>query len=486
MTKATTTATEQVTPTAEVVGPVVAQEGTLLHVDPHSIILETNVRTAPAIGDAWVAELRENGVQTPVSGWLDKSAQIVVRFGQRRTLGARAAGLATIPIYLTTQSEATAERILTQIKENDLRDGNSCADMAAAYQQLAFEGLNVTTIAKRLHKKRDEIKTGLAVAESEHAIGAVVEHQLTLDQAAVLIEFEDDGTARERLIEYAKSSPSQFAHEAQRQRDQRARAQRKAATIAEMTGRGFTRLTGSSYDDDAKVLLPVADLTKDGSPITAEDVADLPGRAFRLDWNDQPVLYLNGWKEAGFKKAHATAIAPMNDEQRAERRELISNNKAWDSAEVVRREWLATIVRKAKLPTDAARFVAVGLTTFSSDVQRGMQESSKLAHTLLGIEQKNTGYYATDSAGDWVTAHPTKAQHATLAVILGGIESGTHRGTWRNPDKNDAAYFRQLAAWGYTLSEVEQAVIDRYDAHYKESRTNRTTPTPEASTVTDE
>jgi len=47
-------------------------------------------------------------------------------------------------------------------------------------------------------------------------------------------------------------------------------------------------------------------------------------------------------------------------------------------------------------------------------------------------------------------------------VVLGGIESGTSRNTWRSPDKNDAAYFRQLAAWGYTLSEVEQIVTDAH------------------------
>ncbi|WP_426624509.1 ParB/RepB/Spo0J family partition protein [Leifsonia sp. McL0607] len=450
-----------------------AARGSLRHVDPNSIVIETNARTLPILSEEWIAELKANGVMTPVSGWLNEAGEVVVRAGQRRVLGARAAGLTTVPVYLTIQSQKTADRIVDQVIENEQREAMSSSDLAAAYQQLSFEGLNLTTIAKRLSKKREEVKTGLAVAQNQQAAAAVIDYQLTLDQAAVLIEFEDDEEARTTLIRVATTAPTQFAHEAQRQRDRRARADRKAKLIADLTGRGFVHLTSSGYDDDKKVLLPIADLTKDGNPATAEDVADLPGRSFRLDWNDKPVLYVNGWKEAGFKKARTTVTAPMTDEQKTERRELIANNKAWDSAEVVRREWLTTVVRKAKLPSDAARFAATGLTTYSGEVYRAMQEQSALAHTLLGIEQDKSGYFAGDNIGGWVAAHPTKAQHATLAVVLGGIESGTSRNTWRSPRQNDAAYFRQLATWGYPLSEVEQLLIDRFEATKKKPRTSR-------------
>ena len=34
-------------------------------------------------------------------------------------------------------------------------------------------------------------------------------------------------------------------------------------------------------------------------------------------------------------------LGSMTDEQKAERKELIANNKEWDAAETVRREWLA-------------------------------------------------------------------------------------------------------------------------------------------------
>lgn len=58
-----------------------------------------------------------------------------------------------------------------------------------------------------------------------------------------------------------------------------------------------------------------------------------------------------------------------------------------------------------------------------------------------------------------VERSPVKAQHVTLAVVLGGIEDSTSKGTWRYPEASNALYFAQLAAWGYGLSDVEALVV---------------------------
>ncbi|MDD9151491.1 hypothetical protein PUY80_02785 [Plantibacter flavus] len=52
--------------------------------------------------------------------------------------------------------------------------------------------------------------------------------------------------------------------------------------------------------------------------------------------------------------------------------------------------------------------------------------------------------------------NPTRAQHVALAIVLAGIEESTGRHTWRQGGDDIAAYFRQLAAWGYPLSDVER------------------------------
>ena len=40
------------------------------------------------------------------------------------------------------------------------------------------------------------------------------------------------------------------------------------------------------------------------------------------------------------------------------------------------------------------------------------------------------------------------------------FEASTGKHTWRNPGRDAFAYFTQLAAWGYPLSNVEQIVAD--------------------------
>ena len=76
--------------------------------------------------------------------------------------------------------------------ENDQREALTDGDRAGAFQQLAFEGLSIAAIAKRTGTKQNVVKSGLVVAENVVAATAIQTHQLTLDQAATLIEFEDD------------------------------------------------------------------------------------------------------------------------------------------------------------------------------------------------------------------------------------------------------------------------------------------------------
>src|SRR3546814_3964790 len=86
--------------------------------------------------------------------------------------------------------------------------------------------------------------------------------------------------------------------------------------------------------------------------VNVEDIENVDGRAayVRVPWNGdaQVVYYLSDPKAAGFRKEGASAAGPMTDEQKAERRTLIANNKAWDSAQVVRREWLTTLLSRKR------------------------------------------------------------------------------------------------------------------------------------------
>ena len=101
---------------------------------------------------------------------------------------------------------------------------------------------------------------------------------------------------------------------------------------------------------------------------------------------------------------------------------------------------------------------ALGLTVHRREVGSAVANGNTLAHILLGIERG--GFFDADKLAALLEHSPTKAQHITLAIVLGGIEDSTDKTTWRYPAAVKAQYFQQLATWGYGLSEVEQIVID--------------------------
>lgn len=444
--------------------------GVVEHIDPQSIVIEANVRpgdTMKPLTKEFVATIREHGVVMPVHGYRDEQGNVLVRMGQRRTLAAREAGLATIPVYIVDGDQSTARRIIDQLIENEQRADLTEAERSAAWQQLAFEGMTPNKIAKSTGTKVERVKQGLAVAENAVATSAIVEHELDLEQAATLIEFEDSPEIVAELIETAKTEPEQFQHAAQRARSARELAAKIAEHAEPLREAGYEVLTERPYWDSDDYLSMHRLRTAEGTGVDAEVFSTLEGRAvhvgmWRVDDEPRFEFYLRGWKEAGYRDRDAersgSNSGPMTEEQKAERKALIANNKAWAAAEVVRREWLTQFMSRKTLPKDATQFIARGLTFHRGDVYREMQGGNHLAHTLLGIDP-GTGW-RTDNLSEFVTANPTKAQHVSLAVVLGGIEDNTDKTAWRHPDAEKAAYLAQIAAWGYTPSDVEQLVID--------------------------
>ena len=95
--------------------------GTIEHIDPNLIVVEANVRTETQLGRDFVASIKANGVLTPILARRDDQGNLIVRAGQRRTLAAREAGLATIPAYVVSADETTVERIVGAFEKTELR-----------------------------------------------------------------------------------------------------------------------------------------------------------------------------------------------------------------------------------------------------------------------------------------------------------------------------------------------------------------------------
>lgn len=450
---------DQAEPTQQPDAPQ-AEDGYLVHLDPRSLALEDNIRADADLDDAFVASVRDQGVLQPVRAYLADDGQVTVRDGQRRVLAAMSAERPTVPVYLVTPGAGTTARVVQQYDANERRAAMSDADRIGAWKQLQLEGLSPTAIAKATHTQRALVQAGLKVAASDTATQAVTEHDLTLDQAAVLIEFEDDPATVKRLRETAHRNPSGFTHEAQRIRDQRKTSQQIADLKADFTQRGIQVIAWPRWED--KDTLRLSDLTEaDGTDLNPDTFAGRPGYrvAIRESYDGVEVgHFVTDWRTHGLKKRRADGLAlgGWTEQQKRERRELIANNKAWPSAETVRRQWLATFLARKTTPKDALAFVAKVAAEHPERLATALSTHQEMAATLIGGTHE---WGKKHPLAVLLDANPTKATTVLLAVVLGALEQATSKTTWRNPGSADVAYFTAIKTWGYALSDVENLVL---------------------------
>ncbi|MBX3196386.1 MAG: ParB N-terminal domain-containing protein [Microbacteriaceae bacterium] len=439
-------------------------QGTIEWVSPWDVEIDDNVRTDLRLDRAFVESIREYGVLQPVPCRRTDAGKIIARFGQRRVLGAREAERPLIPVYIAQGDDSTVQRLLEQFAENEHRANLTEPERAAVFQQLELEGLSIPQIAKRTGVKRAVVEAGIKVATNDFAGKIATKHEVTLDQAAAIIEFEDDKEAVKTLVRYAESSPEQFPHEVQRQRDERKRREVREQAEADARAQGFLILAREpGYWD--KTPVPLRDVidARTGEQITVEQITGLTGAAAYVrvyaDAEVETSYYLDDPKAHGYKKRpqNGAASGPMTDEQKDERKRLIANNKAWLSAEVVRREWVTAFLGRKTLPKDASPFVALALTAHRRRVGGALADANGLAGTFLGLPERES-YWDASPLDALAESQPNKAGHVALAAVIAAIESTTSKRTWQQPDPSVRDYFTQIAAWGYPLSEVEQIV----------------------------
>lgn len=224
--------------------------GTLEHLHPDTVQLDDNVRTDAGMTKPFIASIAEHGVLVPLTAIRTPDGTVHVRTGQRRTLAARKAGLTTIPVFIRDvdyhpgdpSDEQQAARLVEQIVENDRRLDLTPTQRVFGIQQLLDTGMSITKAAKKLSVSAPTVKAAKAVAGSQAALDALTsgEHQLSLLEAAVIAEFEDDPRAVERLLHPRWQS---FEHVAAQLREERASAQAQADAEQRYRDEGYTVLT---------------------------------------------------------------------------------------------------------------------------------------------------------------------------------------------------------------------------------------------------
>lgn len=296
--------TDASTTGAEASDPV----GELLAVDPRTLVIGANVRRDVALSKAFLRSIADRGVREPIIARRREDGALVVRKGKRRAVAAVEVGRPTVPVFVepgapgdtdiadTDRAEQIA-RIVDQLEENHHRAPTSEADEVRAHQELLDLGLTAGQIARRTHVPSARVKVTTAVARSELAAAVLERYDLTLDQVAVIAEF-DDGTdagveAVKALTVTASKEPAKFEHVAQRLRDDRADARLVAGQVDELTTAGVRVINPEQAEGAQQISgLRAGAEVASGTELTAEAHAGCPGHAAQVEvrrgWDRQP------------------------------------------------------------------------------------------------------------------------------------------------------------------------------------------------------
>ncbi|WP_264032401.1 ParB/RepB/Spo0J family partition protein [Cellulosimicrobium sp. SH8] len=437
------------------------------HVDPRTLVVGVNVRADADLTPAFVGSIKQHGVLQAVRARRAEDGTLVVLEGQRRTLAAVEAQRDTIPVQIIDGTEDEARRIVEQLAENDHRKDMRDSHRTAAFQQLSLIGLSAAQIAKRTGTDKGVVASALTVAGSKFGAAVQAKYDLPLDVAAAITEFEDDPETVKSLTAVAVEDPNGFAHAAQRARDDRQRAAEVAAARDTLATQKVTEVPRPAYDD-AKIkrldsLKPAAD-DANGTDLTVDAHAECPGHAAYISahWQRVEVVYVcTNWRKHGHGDRYGTAstqrTGSMSEAEKAERRRVIENNKAWKSAEVVRRKWLAEFSQRKIAPTGAAAFIAARIAMSTHTLGHGADKDHELAAQWLGIKPATSAYRGRSQGIAQAAAKATagRAQHIALVLCLAACETGTGVQSWRH-EGSLSEYLGALESWGYALSDVEK------------------------------
>jgi ParB family chromosome partitioning protein len=429
--------------------------------DPGTLTVDVNVRKDAALTADFIASIAEHGVMEPVIAHRKDDGTVHVLMGQRRTRAAVEAGRPLIPVMIIDSPEE-AERIVTQVVENIQRAELTEADEADAYHQLSLIGVSAAAIAKKTGRTKTSVESALK-AKSSDAGAAALGKGWSIDEALLMAEFEGDDDATEELESVIMDEPDQLHHVAQRLRDRRESAATLAALTAELEAQGKTIVDDAGHYADEDNLYVTAAKRADGEPATEDDAnAVLITTDYRGEHRTHSVIAK--WKDTSFAPKYERydggsqpQKGPMTEEQKAERKTLIERNKAMLSAEVVRRDFVTSLLAKKQAPK-GWQYFTVHAITHHPETASGYD--GKVAAGMVGAKVDGTDRWGWNPLRDHVGKSTARPEVSMIALICAGYEKTIAKDSWRSPSQAHRDYLNQLVSWGYTVSDVEKIILD--------------------------
>jgi ParB family chromosome partitioning protein len=240
--------------------------------DPKTVTIGTNIRDLPDLDPEFVESIRQQGILQPILATRHDGV-VTVQAGQSRTRAALQVGLDRIPVVVFDGDLDTASRIITQLTENEHRANIKQSERVGAYHQLSLIGYTAEQIAQKTSTPRTKVDTILAVAASPAAVEAA-DSDLTLDELAIVAEFDDDPEAVESLLENRRRGYP-FTQTVSRLRKDREEQELINEAKAEAVAEGLTVIDSPSYTD--KSVLTGTRIRVNSQTVTEEEHATCPG-----------------------------------------------------------------------------------------------------------------------------------------------------------------------------------------------------------------
>ncbi|PVZ52340.1 ParB/RepB/Spo0J family partition protein [Arthrobacter sp. H-02-3] len=434
-------------------------------IDPATLTIDINVRKDAALSANFVASIKELGVLEPVIAHRKDDGTVHVLMGQRRTLGAIEAGRETIPVMIVASPEE-ADRLITQVVENIQRTELTEADEAEAYHQLSLIGVSAAAIAKKTGRTKTTVESALK-AKATIAGAQALHNGYTVEQALILAEFESDEDATAELESVIKDDPDYLDHMTQKLRDERDSREQLAALKAVLEAEGKTVVEDAGHYGDHETLRVDALKRADGEPATDQDAnAVLISTDYRRQHTAVPVV--TGWKELGFVPKYerydggtGAQKGPMTEEQKAERKTLIANNREMETATKVRRDFVKTLLTRKAAPK-GWQYFTVHAITHHPETASGYD--GKVAAEMIGAKTGEDEKWGWNPLRDHTAATTARSEFSLIAVVCAGYEKTIQKDSWRSAEKRHFHYLNQLTIWGYTASDVERVILDKHTA----------------------
>lgn len=492
-----------------------AQVSEFVHVDPATLVIGANVRIDRRDAKEFAASIKARGVLEAITAYRDEEGALVVLRGQRRAVVAASVGTptGTVPVRVVPAPQE-ADRITDQITENVHRAAMSDGEVRDGMAQLVAIGVSAAQVAKRLAVPRASVTKAVAVAKSDTARARMDADHLTLEDAAIYAEFEDDPDAIAELDARPHWTP--IAHLAQKLRDRATERREREAEADQARAEGLpvieaSQLPRSVWQHELEDLVDA-----EGNPVAAETWPQIPGASVVIErrWvpadPDEASTDDDGDSELGEREVWARvwvctdpaaaglhhphlprtgshtgttsgtdgdteadheAEQAAREARSAERRLVIANNAAWRSAETVRRRWLTQFFTRKSAPVGAEALICQAVVVQRHHLSRALDNLHPRLLDLLPSPTRDeqadatTGYHGSRDALARLHATARTAKAATmltLACVLAAWEDSTSVQTWRGPSAWDAEVLTALIGWGYEPSDVERVLLQAH------------------------